>query len=398
MDLVHLTKLLGLPEFVVTAYTFQEDSSILLDVKHRHKVAVCPECERVSSEVFEYEERIVRDCSVFDRHCYQRFQGRRFSCGCCGKPFTERLQSIGFNSGYTKRYEERVFQLCRENTVAHVSQTEALGYEAVEGIYTRQAGEAAAARRVLFPRVISIDEISLKKGHKHFVTVISAPEEGCVIDVLADRKKKTLEAWFDALPEAARQGIQVVCIDMCEIFRDVAREKAPQAEIVIDRFHVMKNLQEGIDATRRAIQREAEEPQRQDLKGCRWVILKSKDSLKPEEEERLAHLYEVSPELKVCHELKEEFRSLFNAEQDAETASQKLSAWEERVKESGPEKLQKFLTTLANWREWILNYFHERITNGFAEGLNNRIKLIKRRAFGYTNLEHFRLRILTECV
>ena len=68
------------------------------------------------------------------------------------------------------------------------------------------------------------------------------------------------------------------------------------------------------------------------------------------------------------------------------------------MKESGLEKLQKFLTTLANWREWILNYFHERITNGFAEGLNNRIKLIKRRAFGYTNLEHFRLRILTECV
>jgi transposase len=282
--------------------------------------------------------------------------------------------------------------------VAHVSKTEALGYEAVEGIYKRQATRQVEKRKTLFPREISIDEISLKKGHKHFVTVISAPREGCVVDVLRDRKKKTLEVWFDALPQAAREAIRVVCIDMCEMFREVAQAKVPGAEIVVDRFHVMKNLQDWIDKTRREIQREAEEYRRQELKGCRWIILKNEASLKEEEQERLAHLYEVSPELKRCHELKEEFRSLFNSKEDVEKAKQKLSQWEERVKESALEKLQKFLATLSNWREWIVNYFHERITNGFAEGLNNRIKLIKRRGFGYTNFEHFRLRILTECV
>ena len=227
--------------------------------------------------------------------------------------------------------------------------------------------------------------------------MVSAPEEGCVLDVLPNRERETLEKWLDGLSVEQRQAIKVVNVDMWEPYTLAVKAKLPQATIVADRFHVMKNLNHCLTKARREIQNNASQEVKAQLKGSRWVLVKNQKDLNDKECTKLQTIYQVSPELKTCHELKELFRLLFETLTNREEARQALQAWMQQVEVMQVKAFKPFLVTLNNWFEQILNYFIEGWTNAFAEGINNKIKLIKRRAFGYTNFDHLRLHILIEC-
>lgn len=135
----NLTNLLNLPNLDVIGYESTEDA-VVLDVKPTLNIAICPECKKPSASLHDYDTpRLIRDLSLFERKSYLRLRGRRFECETCQNAFTERLEWIAFESSYTRRFEEYVFTLCRKNTVQDVSQMLELGYEAVEGLFKRQA-------------------------------------------------------------------------------------------------------------------------------------------------------------------------------------------------------------------------------------------------------------------
>jgi transposase len=257
--------------------------------------------------------------------------------------------------------------------------------------------KTTAARQTKPIRVLNIDEIALEKGHGNFVLVLSAPEEGYVLEVLSDRERKTLENWLEGLAPEVKRMIKVVNLDMWEPYTLAIRAKLPRARIVVDRFHVMKNLNHCLTMARRDIQRNASNEVKEQLKGSRWVLVKNQKDLNAKQRARLENVYKVSPELKACHQLKEQFHTIFETTTDRQKARTALRHWMKQVENLHVTALQSFLVTLHNWFELILNYFLERWTNAFAEGINNKIKLIKRRAFGFTNFDHFRLRILVEC-
>jgi transposase len=251
-----------------------------------------------------------------------------------------------------------------------------------------------AARGYPQVKVICFDEISLHRGHGEYVLVISAPQLGLVLDVLPDRSKATLEKWLDGRGKAWCEAVKVACSDMWDAYQEVAKEKLPNARRTIDRFHVMKNLTDAITKARRAIQKEADDQTKEILKGCRWLLVKNKENLKAEEREKLNLMFAASPELKACYELKEAFRDLFNQNLDYQSAEERLLAWVARVEASGFKALQSFVKTLRNWWRQILNYFVGRYNNGFAEGINLKIKLLNRRGYGYRNFTSFRLHVL----
>jgi len=307
----------------------------------------------------------------------------------------ERLSFLEANSIYTNRYEQYIYHLCRENTVTFVSQFECLGYDATEGIYYRHVSKKVLTDNDI--EILGIDEISMKKGHKDFVLVISDIGNKRVIEVLCNRLKESLDKYFDDMPQEVKSKIKQVSMDMWSPYYDSVTEKLPHAEIVIDRFHVMKNLNDCLTKTRREICRLASKEDKAKLKGCRWILVKNMEELTLAEQEKLDMLYETSPELKQAHVLKEDFRRIFEEEEDHENASKALEDWVIRVMESGLKGLESFLTTLNNWKTSILNYFNGRVTNGFVEGMNNKIKLIKRKGFGFTNHKHFRYRVLDVC-
>ena len=242
--------------------------------------------------------------------------------------------------------------------------------------------------------MICFDEITLHKGHGKFILVISAPELGLVLDVLEDRSKEKLVAWLEERGEEWRAGVEVACSDMWDAYQEAVAEKLPKARRVVDRFHVMKNLNDALTKTRRTIQHEADEAMKTVLKGCRWLMVKNRENLTADDQEKLTGMLAISPELQACYSFKEDFRALFNQFLAREEAEQKLKEWVARVEASSLKALKKFVGTLRNWWQQILNYFVGRVNNGFAEGVNLKIKMLNRRGFGYRNFKSFRLHVL----
>jgi transposase len=214
------------------------------------------------------------------------------------------------------------------------------------------------------------------------------------LDVLKERTKETLVKWFEERGEAWCAQVEICCADMWDAYHEAAAEKLPNAKRVVDRFHVMKNLTDAITKARRSIQSQADEATKAVLKGCRWLMVKNQENLDEEDRTDLEKALAASPELRECYQLKEDFRHWFEQKSDRESAALELQAWIERVEASSFRALKSFVKTLQNWKESILNYFEGRHSNGFAEGVNLKIRLIHRRAFGYRNFEQFRLHIL----
>ena len=252
------------------------------------------------------------------------------------------------------------------------------------------------AQRREVVRVLGIDEISLKKRYKQFALVLSDLERRCVIAVLPGREKTRLEGWLTVLSKEERKAIQVVSIDMWSPYRAAVRAKLSHADIVADRFHVMKQLNQRLTQLRRAIQRQADEATQQVLKGSRWLLVKNRDALKPQEEARLMEVLAASPELRTAYLLKEEFRTIFEKINDPHQAERFLRAWICKAYQTGDRYLAKFVNTLRNWWTEILRYFDDRITNGFVEGMNRAIRAIIGRAYGYRNFDNFRMQVLAQ--
>jgi len=126
-------------------------------------------------------------------------------------------------------------------------------------------------------KVLGLDEFTIHTGHGHYRLVISAPELGCILDVLPDRNKETLEAWFEQRGTAWCAAVEVCCADMWDAYHTVATTKLPNAQRVVDRFHVTKNLNDAVTTARRTIQKQADEAPQALLKGCRWLLVKNRE-------------------------------------------------------------------------------------------------------------------------
>jgi len=399
MAVRELTDILDLSYVQVTGYV-KRANRIDVFLEHTKKTAKCPDCGVRSSHKHSEKAIEVRDLSCFGRDAYLVLPRRRFKCRTCGKPFTEHLSFIEFGTRFTKRYEQYLYDLCMEKSHAAVAKHEGVSDTVVRKIYDTHAAVCVKPHgRPKAIRVLGIDEISMRKGHRDFVCVITDIDRRCVIDVLDDRLKETLIAYFKALPRSVRNSIQYVSIDMWEGYYQAVVEALPKdVKVVVDRFHVMKNLNGALTKCRREIQRTMSKEDRDELKGLRWILVKNEDTLDTEEQAKLKQMYMKCPELKTCHKLKEDFRSIFEKETNRANAKAKLKGWKRRVQKTGLKSLEPFLTTLDNWEPWILNYFSSgKITNGVVEGINNKLKLIKRRAYGYRNNDNFRQRVLVEC-
>jgi transposase len=391
-----LSRLLDLDEFRVTGLEYDDRLACLVVLcEHVWDVAVCPNCQQLSTQVHQYHRRVVRDVAWAGHVCYLEFAARRFKCAHCRRPFTEVMGAISPHGRCTRRYERYLFEQCRDTAIQVVSRHEQLGYKMVEGIYYRLA--ECHVRRTRAVRRVGLDEIALEKGHDDFVLILSDLERSQIIAVLPERTKEVLEAYLDTWSAEQRAAIEEVAMDLWLPYRLAVEAKLPNARINGDRFHVMKNLNDRVTTTRRTIQRQADEPTKQQLKGCRWLLVKNQDNLSDTERSQLEQALSASPMLKQLHQLKEQFRAIFETAPDRMTAASQLQAWIATVESSGLKNLTAFLTTLHNWWDPILNYFNDHITSGLVEGLNNKVKLIKRRAYGFRNFEHFRLRLLVEC-
>ena len=395
-----LSELLDVPGMRVVRFAIEqqdEQKYLHLFCEHEHDVAICPRCGKAMAGGYDHKDRSVRHLDIWGMRTVVHFSQRRFDCEVCGKPFTENLAWIDPKRRQTRAYEAYIYQRVQKTPRKHVALQEGLSESTVLDIFKKWAKRATRQPRRRRIRVLGVDEISLRKRHKQYALVLSDLERRVVIAVLPNRQKDTLEQWLDELTEEERRAIKVVSMDMWRPYRQAVRNKLPHADIVADRFHVMKQLNHQIDLLRRALQKKADDALYQVLKGNRWVLLKNRSELKPEEEARLCIILEASDELRTIYLLKEEFRTICDKIKDKAQAERFLRAWVWKAVATGSRYLIRFVKTLRNWWHEFLNYFDDRVTQGFVEGVNRAIRGIINRAFGFRNFDNFRLQVLVEC-
>jgi transposase len=353
-----LSDLLGLPGMKVTRFAIEEgdgEQYLHLFCEQEHEVAICPRCMEATAEVHEQKERCVRHLDIWGMKTWVHFPQRRFDCEVCGKPFTENLRWIEPKRRQTIVFEKHIYEQVRNKTPRkQVALQERLHEATVLDIFKRQAKRTIRRTdnegRV---RILGVDEISLRKGHRQYALVLSDLERRRVIAVLPNRLKETFEKWLDDLTAAERRAIQVVSMDMWEAYRRAVRKKLGHAKIVADRFHVMKQLNHQLDLMRRSLQRKAKkegnEALYQVLKGSRWVLLKNRCELTPEQETQLTTILATSEELRCIYLLKEEFRTICDKITDRTRAQRFLDAWIWKALATGSRYLIRFVGTLRNW-------------------------------------------------
>jgi transposase len=394
-----LNILLGIPGMEVIEYALErqgEQEVIHIFCRHVNDVAICPQCGQVSETVHEQEERCIRHLDIWGKATYLHFPSRRFRCKHCKKPFTESLSWVESKRRESTAYELHVYEQCKHTDQAGVAEREGLHPETVKGIFVRWAKRAEKHRQSTTVRCLGVDEISLRKGHQQFALVLSDLERHCILAVLPERSQKAFEAWLEGLSAVERQAIRLVSMDMWGPYRGVVRSKLSHAEIVADRFHVTKQLNEALSKIRRRLQSKSSPASYELLKGIRWILVRRRADLKPEEEAKLQAALNAFPELRTAYLLKERFVTIADKIDDRSQAARFLRAWIYEAQASGLVQLVKFTQTLQHWWEEFLNYFNEGFSSGVVEGLNNAIRGTIRRAYGYHQFEHFRLHVMVE--
>jgi len=390
---------------IVTRFAIEEENKeqyLHLFCEHEYDVAICPRCLKTTTAVHENDERCVRHLDIWGMKTLVHFQQRRFDCDICGKPFTENLEWLEPKRRQTSAFEVHIYERVKNKTPRkQVADQEGLHEATVLDIFNRKAKKATCEMKHGGVRVLGVDEISLRKRHKQYALVLSDLERRRVIAVLPNRLKKTFMEWLAGLSERERQAIKVVSMDMWEAYRQAVSEKLSHAQIVADRFHVMKQLNHQIDLIRRSMQRKAkkdeDEALYQALKGSRWVLLKNRSGLNSEQKAQLHTILSTSDELRTLYLLKEEFRTICDKISDRARARRFLEAWIWKALLTRSRYLIRFVNTLRNWWHEFLNYFDDRVTQGFVEGINRAIRGIINRAFGYRCFDNFRLQVLVEC-
>jgi len=350
-------------------------------------------------------QKRIRHLPILCRETYLIVKLPRFQCvDCYGKPTTTKpVAWHERNSPNTRTEEKHILLGLMGGTVEDVSLREGIGYEAVMGIVRRHIQTEVNWKLIKKLGRIGLDEISLKKGHKDFVTIVSAYIDGCVqlLAVLEGRLKKTVKDFLETIPDDLKKTVKSVCCDMYDGFINAAKEVfGSLPRIVVDRFHVAKLYRKGLDTLRiidmkRLKEELTFEPYAQ-LKGAMWVLRSLQKDLDAEDKALLKLLFGYSPNLETAYKLQNDLTKIFDTKTSRSGGKRRIKNWVARVNGSDITGFDKFLSTLDSYMEEIVNYFVERHSSGFVEGFNNKIKVIKRRCYGILNIGHLFQRIFLD--
>lgn len=381
------SKIVNIPGFQVV-HAEMEATHVYLSLEGHGDSANCPQCGVSTQRVRVWYPRCVRDLPISGKACYLRFETRYFECPPCHMTFAEPLDFLDAKREYTQRYETYIFEQVRQTTATYVATREGLTDMAVTRIFLRQAQASLPEQPFRGVTKLGIDEIAERKGRNAYDLIFYNLDTGVPLDVLEKRTQDELLAYFDQLPKAIIGGIEEVCIDMWRPYATAVTEKLSHATLVTDRFHVMNAVNQELKSLKNALKHALPD----DAKACHYPLLKNGDDLTDSQREILDNVYVASPQLKEAHQLKEAFREIFDAEYTVAQGAEALQGWITKAEHAGC--FAEAVKTIKNWFDSIVNYFLHRTTNGPAEGINTKIKLIKRMAYGFRNFVNFRLRIL----
>ena len=347
----------------------------------------------------------LRHLSILGKETTIEISPRRGRCSSCedGPTTTQRLDWYDINSKFTKPYEQHLLFELVNSTVADVSRKEDVDYHAVSAVIDKHIEEKIDFSTIHSLGIIGLDEISLKKGYKDYVTLVTYRCNGEVrlLAVLKGRKRDTVEAFLRTIPKRLKRTVNAVCCDLYDGFINAAKAVFDKRVLVVaDRFHVRKLYGRGLITLRKAelkrLKRIFSDEQYKSLKPAIALLRKQKDYFTDDERRILEPLFKLSPKLALAYKLSHELTSIFNSHITPTQAKELMAKWIESVMISGVKCFNKFMNTLSNYMDIITNYFDGRNNSGFVEGFNNRVKVLKRRCYGLANITRLFQRIILD--
>jgi transposase len=317
----------------------------------------------------------------------------RAECRACGVVRQVDVAFAGPRRSYTRAFERYVLELSRRMTIRDVATHLGVGWDLVKGIQKRDLARRYARPKLKHLRHIAIDEIAVAKGHR-YMTVVMDLDSGAVVFVGDGKGADALKPFWKRLrPSGAK--VEAVAMDMSAAYRQAVSAHLKGAAIVFDHFHVIKLFNDKLTGLRRSLYHRAEADQKKVLKGARWLLLKSPENLDADKDEkaRLEEALALNQPLATAYYLKDDLRRFWE-QPGKRFATAFLNDWLKRAEASGVKMLQQMAKTLAAHRSGLLAYYDAMITSGPMEGTNNKIKTLKRMAYGFRDPEFFKLKIL----
>ena len=345
---------------------------------------------------YDRRQRRVRDLSSAGFRIVLELEVRRIECGACASVKRERLDFLADNPHFTKRFAFYVGRRCRQAAIRDVAKELKLDWETVKTLemqYMRAQIERAGAPG---PRAIGVDEISIRKGHVYRIVVSDLVRKRPIWFGGDDRSEASMAQFYAWLGPRKCGKIRLVVMDMWKPFRNVAREKAPQAAILFDKFHILRHLGEALDKVRKTEYARLGGKDRRFIKGQKYTLLSRRENLTLEGNRSLELLLAANKRLNTAYVLKESFGQLWDYQRES-WARRFFDNWRASLKWQRLNPYERFADMIDRHWDGIAAYCkpENKVSLGFVEGLNNKIRVFQRRAYGLKDEEYLRLKVLS---
>ena len=338
----------------------------------------------------------VRDLSCGDTRVYLEIEIRRVQCRSCGKVKRERLDFLADNPLYTKRFAWYAGRRCRASTIQDVAKELHLDWHTVKELDKQDMAVQLERAGTPAPKAIGIDEISIRKGHTYRIVVSDLIQGRPIGFGGEDRSAASMSQFYDWLGEQKARGIRLAVMDLWKPFRNATQDRAPQTSILFDKFHLMPHLNDALDKVRKVEYARLQGKQRRYIKGQKYVLVSSRENLTLDSRKALKTLLAANKRLNAAYLLKESFGQLWSYKREG-WAWRFFENWKASFKWQRLKPYEKFAGMIERHWEGIAAYCRpeNKVSLGFVEGLNNKIRVIQRRAYGLRDEEYLRLKILT---
>lgn len=388
-----ISDILALQGWRVKSLAVQE-KNIRLRVDREEAIAFCPDCKQGVYSTRGKRVQVVRDLAWAGKKSELEFEKWDIRCGC-GYEGVEELPWLSRYERGTKRFRKVIYQLAKRMCGTDVAKVAEISKNTVYELDKEGIEEERSKQPPLMPSHLGMDEISIRKGHR-YATVISAPKLHKVVEVLKTRKKKVLDAFFRGQGKDWCARIKTASMDAWKAFKTSVQKYCKGAVICYDHFHLTQHLSRAIDRLRVSEAKKQNNAGKEVFEGTRWLLLKNQEKLKEEEKTDLDQLLKLNQKLAKAYLLKEQLRKVFQGP-TPRSRLRRFSIWQKQLGSlRGAPSMKIFAKKVERWRPYILNALRENISNSFSEGLNNKIRLIQRMAYGYKDFDYFRLKVIQQ--
>lgn len=363
---------------------------LLINAEIERKPHKCPCCNNLTDKVHDYRVQVIKDIPAFGKFILISLRKRRYVCPHCGKRFYENIEFLPKYHRMTNRLSAWVIHLLEDvRSFSSVAREVNLSVSTVIRIFDIVGFSHPQSP----PEVLAIDEFKGNAGDEKYQCILTDPKTGIVLDILPNRTTEYLIKYFKQWDLDKRKAVRYFVSDMWQPYTDLATALFKNSTLIIDKYHFIRQMIWAFEAVRKSEQKRYGKKNRLCFKNSKRILTKRAEKLKDYQKDRVNAILYISDNLRTAYELKEMFYEIVDTE-DRKQARDLMLEWIYAAQSSGLNEYVKCSNTMINWQYGILNSFDYPYTNGFTEGCNNKIKVLKRNAYGYRNFKRFRNRIL----